>query len=257
VPVPTSILAERVTFRLRSLDRLYLNLYLPRLQTPGQVATFLHDVRGYPLPSPALFGQMTRDFAQRVERYAAAHDVPLVRFPRGVRKEEIADDYFGRAPERQGVIFVGVAQERSSSWWGQLARSGTSFSFQRRTVAVNHYYFYLRDPDWGRVFLKFSSYAPFGGRLYLNGHSWLSQQLTRRCSGFRALDNGLLAAADPELAQRLAQRLGAGEILRFPAPLACGTAAAPERGGCGRRLPLPGLPLPSGGLRHACLPAAA
>jgi hypothetical protein len=59
-------------FRLRSIDRLYLNLYQPLLQTPVQLRAFLCGVRGYPIPSPALFGQITRDCSARVERFAAA-----------------------------------------------------------------------------------------------------------------------------------------------------------------------------------------
>lgn len=114
---PSDILADRVTFHLRSIDRLYLNLYQPLLQTPGQLYRFLCTVRGHKLASPALFGQMSRDFEARVERFAAAQGIPIVVFPRGADKEDLADGYFARAPEREGVIFIGTAQERASSWW--------------------------------------------------------------------------------------------------------------------------------------------
>jgi len=214
---PQAILADRVAFRLRSLDRLYLNLYQPRLQTSEQLRAFLCGVRGYPIASPALFGQIGRDFSARVERFAATEGVELVAFPRGADKEDIADGYFARRPERQGVIFIGVAQERARSWWGTVRRSaqGLDCAFARRTVAVKHYYFYLRDPAWGRAFIKLCTYVPFAGRLYLNGHSWLKCQLDRRGIAFTELDNGLLACADPGLAQRLADRLGASDIDGF------------------------------------------
>jgi len=88
VLAPDAILADRVTFRLRSVDRVYLNLYQPLLQTPGQLYRFLCEVRGHKLPSPALFGQMTRDLEARVERFAAEQGVPIVAFPRGADKVE-------------------------------------------------------------------------------------------------------------------------------------------------------------------------
>ncbi len=236
---PSAILAERVTFRLRSIDRLYLNLYQPLLQTPGQLYRFLCTVRGQPLPSPALFGQMTRDLQARVERFAAEQQVPVVAFPRGADKEDIADAYFAKAPAREGVIFIGTAQERASSWWGKPKRDerGLDFSYARRTVAVTHYYFYLRDREWGRAFLKFCSYAPFAGRLYLNGHSWLQRQLERRAIAFGTLDNGLLECTDPDTAQRLADGLGARDIEgllarwlpRLPLPLTAADQAAGYR----------------------------
>lgn len=236
---PDAILADRVTFRLRSIDRLYLNLYQPLLQTPGQLYRFLCTVRGYPLPSPALFGQMTRDFAARVERFAAEQGIAIVSFPRGADKEDIADTYFAKVPAREGVIFIGVAQERASSWWGKPLRDakGLDFSYARRTVAVKHYYFYLRDPHAGRAFLKFCSYAPFAGRAYLNGHSWLKCQLARRGIAFSELDNGLLEVADPAAAQRLADALGARDIEgvlarwlpKLPLPLTAADQAAGYR----------------------------
>jgi hypothetical protein len=214
---PQAIVADRVTIRLRSIDRLYLNLYQPLLQTPEQLRSFLCGVRGYPIASPALFGQIGRDFVARVERFAATEGIEIVAFPHGADKEDIADAYFARVPERQGVIFIGVAQERARSWWGTVRRAaqGLDCTFARRTVAVKHYYFYLRDPEWGRAFIKLCTFAPFGGRLYLNGHSWLKCQLAQRGIAFTELDNGLLECADPALAQRLADHLGAAAIERF------------------------------------------
>lgn len=216
MPAASSILTDRVSLRLRSFDRLYLNLYLPLLQSSGQVAHFLRDVRGNFLPSPALFGAMTRDFVAGIERYAAAQGLEPIRFARGERKEERIAPLFAAAERdgRTGVVAIGIAQERANSWWGHPGASG-GFDFARRTVSVNHYYCYLLDPEWGPAFIKFSSYAPFGGRVWLNGHSWLKRQLAARGVGCSELDNGLLSVADPELAQRLADGLGEAQIRAF------------------------------------------
>ena len=40
-PTMADILKEHVTFELESIDRLYLNGYVPGLQTPEAVAHFL------------------------------------------------------------------------------------------------------------------------------------------------------------------------------------------------------------------------
>lgn len=142
MPAASSILTDRVSLRLRSFDRPYLNLYLPLLQSSGQVAHFLRDVRGNFLPSPALFGAMTRDFVGSVERYAAGHGIEPIRFARGERKEERIAPLFAAAERdsRSGVVAIGVAQERASSWWGRARGPASGFDFARRTVAVNQYY---------------------------------------------------------------------------------------------------------------------
>ncbi len=101
---PQTIVADRVTFRLRSIDRFYLNLYQPLLQTAEKLRAFLCGVRRQPIASPALFGQVTRDFIARAERFAADQAMEIVAFPHGAGKEDTADAYFARVPERQGVI---------------------------------------------------------------------------------------------------------------------------------------------------------
>jgi len=53
----SSLLADHVTLRIRSVDRSFLHGYVPRLQTEGMVIRFLLD-RGFPIPSPAVLGNM-------------------------------------------------------------------------------------------------------------------------------------------------------------------------------------------------------
>lgn len=63
MPAPSDILTHRVTFRLRSIDRLYLNLCQPLLQTSEQHYRFL--CTGQPLPSPPSSARRTRDLEAR------------------------------------------------------------------------------------------------------------------------------------------------------------------------------------------------
>ena len=58
-----SLLAAHVTLRVRSVDRIFLHGYVPRLQTQGLLVRFLLD-QGVPIPSPALLGK-NRDDHQR------------------------------------------------------------------------------------------------------------------------------------------------------------------------------------------------
>ena len=52
------ILDGHVALDIQCLDRIYLNAYIPRLQTSAQVVAFLSRHLGYPFPSPALFNQI-------------------------------------------------------------------------------------------------------------------------------------------------------------------------------------------------------
>ena len=64
------ILKNHVHFELESIDRMYLNVYVPTLQCEGGVVGFFRRHRGHPFASSALMDPMTRSFVADTERYA-------------------------------------------------------------------------------------------------------------------------------------------------------------------------------------------
>jgi hypothetical protein len=82
-----SLLRDRVTLQVRSVDRIFLHGYVPRLMSEGMVVRFLLD-RGFPIPSPSLLGDIGRRYVAAVERFAVEQDIPVVRFARRESKEE-------------------------------------------------------------------------------------------------------------------------------------------------------------------------
>jgi hypothetical protein len=123
MPNVEKILAERVEFQVESIDRMYLNLYVPRVQHPNGVLQFLLGHRRQQIASPALLGQMTRDFVADVNAFADKEGIPVVAFPKGERKEDIAKKEFAAFEGEEGVVFIGVAQERTSGSTSTVARS--------------------------------------------------------------------------------------------------------------------------------------
>lgn len=212
-----SILQDHVSLSVSCIDRIYLNGYIPRLQTSGQLCYFLRDHLGYPIPSPALFPPLRNRFLQAMHGFAGAGDIPLVHFQRGQRKDDLAQEYRARFAAPEGVVFIGVAQEKAYSFKSHEEQGGPlpSFSFSRQSVAVNHYYFYVQDPQWGPAFIKVCSYLPYPVRLCLNGHEWAKQQLRHQGIAFESLDNGFLACEDPQRLQAICDSLGPEDIQRF------------------------------------------
>jgi len=152
----SSLLSDHVTLQVRSVDRLFFQGYVPRLQTQFQVIRFLLD-RGFPIPSPAVLGRIGREYVSAVEQLIVDQDIPVVRFVKGDVKEEIARELF-KAAERErsfGVVMVGVAQERTSAWrgWRDGGPDGhPHYEYRRRSIFPNNYYWYVRDPDSGPGF---------------------------------------------------------------------------------------------------------
>ena len=215
----SSLLADHVTLRVRSVDRLFLQGYVPRLQTEGQVIRFLLD-RGFPIPSPAVLGRIGREYVARVNQFVREREVPVVRFVKGDAKEEIAREHFKRAEAegRFGVVMVGVCQEKTSVWrgWRDGGPDGhPHFVYRRQSVFPNNYYFYIRDPDWGPSFIKTTAYAPFSVWVYLNGNEWAKRRAAERGIAFEALDNGFAACEDQAALADICSSLSASEVREF------------------------------------------
>ena len=211
-----TIIRDHVTLTVDCIDRLYLNGYVPALQTSGQLCWFLREHLGYPIPSPALLRPLHDRFVWDVTTFAAERGVPIVPFERGQRKDDVAARYRARFTADEGLVFIGVAQERA---WAFKARKVTgpeddrvAFDFSRQSVFVKHYYFYLQDREWGPAFVKVGTYLPYPVRVCLNGHEWAKQQLRQRGIGFHSLDNGFLQCEDPARLQTICASLGPDDV---------------------------------------------
>jgi hypothetical protein len=228
MPNTVSLLDEHVVLNYECFDRLFFNGYLPRLQTPEQLAYFLTQVRGEEIPRYRVVGEMTAGYLRAVDAYATAHGVPVVQFEGGQRKEDVAAAYFAKA-EQPGVVMIGVAQERARAFRprGKRDREVGEYAVIRARVFVNHHYFYIWDADWGPSFVRRCSYAPWGLRIWLNGHQWAKRQLARRRIAFEPLDNGIAAVDRPGALRQICDRLGPAQVQgycdrwlsRLPSPL--------------------------------------
>jgi hypothetical protein len=163
------LLRDHVTLEVECMDRIYLNGYVPGLLTGGQLVTFMMERLGKRIPSPALLGKITQGFVEAVKQFAADKGIPLIKFEHKQRKDDLANDLRAKHPVRDQVVFIGVAQEKAQAFSGRKRdRKGfVGFDYQRdKSVYVNHYYFYIDDEDFGPVFIKVCSYAPWGRSRY-------------------------------------------------------------------------------------------
>lgn len=218
-----TLLRDHVTLKVRSIDRIFLQAYVPKLQSVGQVCRFLRWQKGYPIPSSAAFGKIGEGYVKAVEAFAKRNGTPIVHFKKGENKEERVRPLLSEAAQQGGegrVVLIGAAQERASAWrsWkakGQEQAAHPHMEWGRQMAYINHYYFYLWDPEWGPTFWKTNAYAPFPIWLWLNGHEWAKRQMEKVDIAYEALDNGFLSCADPETLQRRCDELGSDDVHDF------------------------------------------
>jgi hypothetical protein len=222
MPDYATLLRDHVTLTCRPVDRIFLQAYMPRLQSVGMVCQFLRWQRGYPIPSLAAFGKIGDAYVAEVHKFAKANGIPVRYFAKGEKKEEIARPFIeAAAADGAGkVALIGIAQEKASVWrsWpakGQRGAAHPHMEWGRQMAFINHFYFYLWDAEWGGAFWKTNAYAPFPIWIWLNGHEWAKRQLAKARVEFTALDNGFASCQDPVLLQRVCDRLGPGAVTGF------------------------------------------
>ena len=207
------LLDGHITLEVGCLDRLYLNGYIGKLATGPGLVFFMREQLGKPVPSPVVLGQISERFREAVKALAERDEIPVYQFQHKEKKDDLANEFRRQRPVRDSIVFIGVAQEKAQAFQGRKING--QFQFDRdKTVYVNHYYFYIDDEEFGPLFIKVCSYAPWSIKLCLNGHEWAKRQLDKRGIRHEALDNGFLSCSQPTKLQEICDSLGPEDIER-------------------------------------------
>jgi hypothetical protein len=233
VVTAAQMVAGHVRLDISCLDRLYLNGYVPRLQTGGGVVYFFHDHRGKPIVSPALFEPIGEKFRRDMSGWAQANGVPVIRFKAGDRKADVMAPYLDAAAATgcSQVAAVGCAQEFQLVWTARKRDTdpgkAPQFSFTKENRRVSVFYVYIWDEQMGGGFIKICTYFPYPLKVWVNGHEWAKRQALTAGIGFTALSNGFASCDDPAALQAICDRFGPGTMqvwferwmARIPLPL--------------------------------------
>ena len=175
------VLRDRVRLEVEAIDRMYLNVYVPHLQSVGAVVGYLRVHRGQRFASTTAVTPMTKAFVRNIDQFVNTAGVDLVAFQKGQRKDDVTQKYLGRFAQHEGVLYAGKAQEKARVMRTERRRSrftgGTYPWIVESTAMVNHYYFYCVDEDFGPFFLKFCSYFPYNAKLAVSFRDALDEAM--------------------------------------------------------------------------------
>jgi hypothetical protein len=215
----TQLFGGLLAFVYHCFDRIVINGYLSGLSRPERVVHFFHLVVGVPVVSKEILSQRTADYQNWVEAFARNHRIPIEWAEKGVRKEDHVLPWQRRMvrTDTYGVYFIFKSMEQGPTFRVTVPKYPTKdphyriLACQRRRFT--HYYFYIRDQTLGPMVMRVASFLPFQTTYYLNGHSFIEQELNRAQIGFRKIDNAFLAVDDVAALQAAADRLSP-EIIR-------------------------------------------
>jgi hypothetical protein len=209
------VIRDHVTLQVEGIDRMYLNVYQPKLQSEKQAACFFRYHRRQPIASSALMGVMTKEFLRQVDAFVEEQHIPVVVFKKGQRKDDVAAEFAARFEGTEGILFLGKAQEKVTVFRTEKRTDAAGKKYPwivKSATPVNQFYFYAIDEDFGPFFLKFCTYFPYTAKLCLNGHEYVKRQLAKEGIAFEALDNGVLTCANPKRLQELCDGLSGAKI---------------------------------------------
>jgi hypothetical protein len=218
VVTAADMVAGHVRLDISCLDRLYLNGFVAKLQTPGGVIYFFHHHRGKPIVSPALFEPIGEKFRRDIKDWAQANGIPLITFKAGDRKADVMAPYLDAAAAtgRSQVVAVGCAQEFQLVWTARKRDTDPGacpqFSFTKEQRRVSVFYIYIWDAKMGGGFIKICTYFPYPVKAWCNGHEWAKRQAIRAGLSFTALSNGFATCEDPAALQAICDRFGPGTV---------------------------------------------
>src|ERR1700740_1321418 len=209
----TQLFGELLAFVYHCFDRIVIYGYLSALSWPEQVVYFFRQVGGAVAVSKEVLSQRTADYQAWVEAFARNHRLPIEWAEKGVRKEDHVLPWQRRMAraDTYGVYFIFKSMEQGPSFRVSVPKYATKDPnyriLARQRSRFTHYYFYIRDEVLGPVVMRVASFFPFQTTYYLNGHSFIEQELKRAQIGFRKQDNAFLAVADVAALQAAADKL--------------------------------------------------
>ena len=218
----TQLFGDLLAFVYHCFDRIVIYGYLSGLSRPEQVVHFFRNVVGLAVVDKEVLSRRTADYQAWVEAFARNHRLPIEWAEKGVRKEDHVLPWHRRMAraDAYGVYFIFKSMEQGPTFRVSVpkyaAKDPNYRILARQRSRFTHYYFYLRDETLGPMAMRVASFFPFQTTYYLNGHSFIEQELKRAQIGFRKIDNAFLgvdnvtalqAAADKLSPQIIRQRL--------------------------------------------------
>ena len=215
----TKLFGDFLLLVYHCFDRIVIRGYLTALSRPELVVHFFREIVGVAEVSKEALSQRTADYQNWVEAYARNHAIPIEWAEKGVRKEDHVLRWLRRMEKRNayGVYFIFKSMEQGPTFRISLPKYPAKDPHYRivahQRSRFTHYYFYVRDEVLGPMVVRVASFLPFQTAYYLNGHSFIEQELKRAGIGFRKHDNAFLAVDDAAALQASADRLSP-EIIR-------------------------------------------
>ncbi|MGA2928615.1 MAG: hypothetical protein ABSG43_22015, partial [Solirubrobacteraceae bacterium] len=89
----------------------------------GRGRLVLYPPSGASFASTCLADPISKQFVASIQRFADEREIPVVRFEKGQRKDDVAHERLARFGGDEGIYMVGVAQEKIRTFQTEKRRN--------------------------------------------------------------------------------------------------------------------------------------
>lgn len=207
----SQLFPDDIVFGYGCLDRVVIRGYYPALQREENIVHFFRDVVGTSVVDSGALASRTTRYRQWVEEYVRDHQIERLAAPKEVKNEDFVLPYYQQLGRQEGIACLLTSMEQGTTFVSYEPRFPTTNEryriLKRCRKLFQHLYFYVFDSVMGPMSVRVSTYLPFSIQVWLNGHSFVAEQLTRQGVGFEKHDNAILAVDDVEALQAAAAAL--------------------------------------------------
>jgi len=207
---------ERIAGVLSCYDRVVVTGTLPGVCYAEGMTRYLYanNIRIFDYPQ---FAATLRDAVRtRAAAVAMQAGIAIEHIAKShIRKEEVVAKALARRGDHPGLVHVISAMEACDAYQPWHDKTTHRTYVRPDSGKCLHYYFYFMDAEWGLIYLRVPTWAPFRLQFYCNGHSRLARQLDAEGIAFTAADNAFVRIDDWERAQALADAFSPAALHRL------------------------------------------
>ena len=155
--------------------------------------------------------QKVRDNAEQIAKDNNV-EIEFIRKLKAFRKDDRIEEIIRKTGKTEGLIHIFSAMELCNTYkpWHDKPTGRTYFKPEKSKCL--HYYFYFIDKEFGLCYLRVPTWPPFRLQFYMNGHNWLANKMKKKELHFEMLDNSFSYLEDPDMAQKLSDRINPEEL---------------------------------------------
>jgi hypothetical protein len=191
------------------IDRIVLNAYYPKMLSGGGLRDWWRQLKGgdRDLNTTALM-RMAGVVSQRVQAWCKKNSIPFIHYQTGERKYEDAANLIPADNAYEGIFAIFCSRATSILWEvHEFGNGKIDIRRKKKASLVNHYYFHIKDKQWGHVCIRMCAHPPFSCNVILNGHEWVGNHKQTASLSVRKESNCFTSYTDGQKLSQIADTL--------------------------------------------------